>query len=157
MQSPEQLARYREVTEGLEYRLKKTLASLKEEASIEELMEGLKTKRYTRTKLQRMMTAIYLEHLKEDASAEQLREGVSYLRVLGFTDRGRSLLHRMKQTASVPVITAVNRDGAPANLSLDIAATAAYTLGYEAPNAQDWFADYYRPPVYIPLGGNAAK
>jgi len=157
MQSPEQLARYREVTEGLEYRLKKTLASLKEEASIEELMEGLKTKRYTRTKLQRMMTAVYLEHLKERTSADQLRDGVPYLRVLGFTDRGRSLLHRMKQTASVPVITTVNRDEAPANLSLDISATAAYVLGYEQPNSKDWFADYYHPPVYIPLGGKASK
>lgn len=148
VQPAEQLAAMREVTEGLEHRIKKSLPALGAEASVEKLLEALKTKRYTRTKLQRMLTSIFLEHTKAGVSVEVLRPGVPYLRVLGFTEKGRKLLNRMKQAAAVPVITDVGRDPHPL-LALDAAATAAYALGFANPSADDWFADYFNPPVRV--------
>lgn len=155
--STEQLADCREMTEGLEFRIKKTLPSLGKEASVDQFLELLKTKRYTRTKLQRLLTAVYLGHMKKESQSDVLGRGAPYLRVLGFTDRGRSILQRMKETAAVPVITSVSRDGQPSSLALDVSATAAYALGYADPDAGDWFADYYHPPVRVSFSGNAAK
>jgi len=163
-QPASRLAGYREVTEGLERRIKKTLPALGPEASVDGLLEALKTKRYTRTKLQRMLTAIYLEHAKVDADGGTAADdegpappsGVPYLRVLGFTEAGRALLSRMKRSAAVPVVTSVGANPHP-TLALDCAATAAYALGYASPTPDDFFADYYRAPVRISFGGSEDK
>ncbi len=151
------LGALREVTEGLERRIKKTLPALGPEASVEALLERLKTKRYTRTKLQRMLTAVYLEHDKAATTASALRDGVPYLRVLGFTEAGRALLARMRRVAAVPVVTNVGAAEAHPLLALDAAATAAYALGYGASAPDDWFADYYKPPIRVGSSGSDAK
>jgi predicted nucleotidyltransferase len=156
MQPPERLATYREVTEGLEFRIKNTLSALGTNPTIEEFLAALKTKRYTRTKLQRLLTSVYLEHTSAVVNAEALRTGVPYLRVLGFTEAGRTLLKQMKRTASVPVLTGVGREPHPM-LALDTAATAAYALGYECSTADDWHADYYLSPVRVSFSGNVSK
>jgi predicted nucleotidyltransferase len=153
---PEQLATYREVTEGLEYRIKHSLAALGTTPSIEALLDALKTKRYTRTKLQRLLTSIFLEHRSAAVNADMLRAGVPYLRVLGFTPAGQTLLRRMKHTASCPIVTHVSRESHPL-LALDAAATSAYALGYERSSSEDWLSDYYNPPVRVSFGCNASK
>jgi predicted nucleotidyltransferase len=147
VQPPEQLAMYREVTEGLEYRIKKALAALPGTATVDALLESLKTKRYTRTKLQRMLASIYLEHRKAELTTDVLRKGVPYLRVLGFTERGRALLKRMKQTARASVLSAGpgRGDDCPI-LAKDIAATAAYALGYDEASPTHWYSDYFAAP-----------
>jgi len=154
--SAARLAAYREMTEGLEHRIKKTLPALGPEASVERLLEAVKTKRYTRTKLQRLLTAVYLEHTADEVNADALRRGAPYLRVLGFTEKGRALLQRMKRSAAVPVLTDVGREPHPF-LALDAAATAAYALGYADASPDQWLADYYKPPVRTDLAGSAAK
>jgi len=151
------LAAIREATEGLERRIKKTLPALGPEASVEALLEALKTKRYTRTKLQRLLTAVYLEHAKDATTGEALRGGAPYARALGFTETGRALLARMKREAAVPVVTNVGGGEPHPLLALDAAATAAYALGYETSTPDDWFADYYRPPIRVDFSGSAAK
>lgn len=144
--SPEQLAAFREVSEGLEHRIKKALTELDRPVTVDSLLEALKTKRYTRTKLQRMLTSIYLEHSKDALTADVLRQGVPYLRVLGFSERGRTLLKKMKEKASVPVLTSAGRE-AHSMLMLDVAATAAYSLAYTESTPEHWFEDYYASPV----------
>ncbi|WP_274361528.1 nucleotidyltransferase [Paenibacillus thermotolerans] len=145
--TPEQLAAFREVTEGLEHRIKKALSAAARPVTVDSLLEALKTKRYTRTKLQRMLTSIYLEHRKDALTADVLRQGVPYLRVLGFSERGRPLLKKMKEKASVPVLTNVGREHLHPMLQLDVAATAAYSLAYTASTPEHWFEDYYASPV----------
>lgn len=147
---PEQLALFHEVTEGLEHRIRRALPLLDPiEAKgrlVETLTDKLKTRRYTRTKLQRALTRIFLNHTKGDLAPDRLRTGVPYLRVLGFSPQGRELLKRMKKTAKVPVITKVTGD-APPMLQLDIRATSVYALGYAEPGPRDWLRDYYEPPI----------
>ncbi|MCZ8512467.1 nucleotidyltransferase [Paenibacillus filicis] len=152
--SPEQLASYLEVTEGLEHRIGRVLAGLdfggEPERRVEALTDKLKTKRYTRTKLQRALTRILLGHTKAELAPQTLRGGVPYLRVLGFSPRGRELLKRMKETAKVPVLTKVTGEPSPL-LQLDIRATSVYALGYDSAQPRDWFRDYYEPPVQADL------
>jgi len=150
--SAEQLSEFQEVSEGLEHRIKHALPSLSVSGgtTVESLIELLKTKRYTRTKLQRMLLRILLNHKKQQLSRSVLAGGVPYLRVLGFTDRGRDLLRTMKTTAKVPVITKVAGNTPPSPLlQMDIEATSVYALGYESASERDLFRDYYEPPVHI--------
>lgn len=153
--SPEQLTSFHEVNEGLEHRIRKALADIRPDAGesgaqalVETLIDKLKTKRYTRTKLQRTLLRILLNHTKEDLSSETLRQGVPYLRVLGFSPKGQELLKRMKKTAKVPIVTKVTAVTSPI-LELDLRATSVYALGYTASTPDDWFRDYYEAPIRV--------
>ena len=56
-------------------------------ATLEEIQEATKSKRYTRTRLDRMMLCAFL-----GLTAEDLAAPVPYTRVLAFNDRGRQVL-----------------------------------------------------------------
>jgi predicted nucleotidyltransferase len=142
-----QLRQLREITEGLEHRLLQSLPELAEDG-LEPLLGLLKTKRYTRTKLQRALLSVLLGHYKTDFTAERLRTGVEYLRVLGFSGKGRELLKEMKRTATVPVLMSAARPPAPYRyLELDIAASAAYLLGVPGAGPGDLYRDYRDAPI----------
>lgn len=158
----EQLAEFYEVSEGLEHRLHNILPQLniKQDMTIEQLLEPLATKRYTRTKLQRMLLRITLNHKKETLTLERLQQGVPYLRVLGFSEQGRTLLRKMKTKAAVPIITNVTKHQLPTQaaqdfLELDLKATALYAYAYPQPTSYDVFRDYYEAPLRF--SGNSSK
>lgn len=148
--SAAELARYGEVTEGLEHRILHAITQVQpcDGEPFEQLMQALKTKRYTRTKLQRMMTRILLNHRKEDLSPAVLEKGVPYLRVLGFTPNGRALLKTMKKTATVPIVTNASSFRHPF-LELDIKAAAVHASAYRNATRVDLFRDYYEPPIRL--------
>lgn len=142
-----EIVSYAEVTEGLEYRIKKLLPTLPE-LSVSELLQALKTKRYTHTKLQRMLLRILLGHRKESLTAQKLAAGIDYIRVLGFSERGRLLLHEMRNKASLPIITSAARMDSP-YLAMDARATAIYSLAYRNTDPSALMRDYTRPPIRI--------
>jgi predicted nucleotidyltransferase len=148
----DQLSNFYEVNEGLEHRIMQALPKLSsgdsEGVTIEKLLTLIKTKRYTRTKLQRTLLRILLQHTKEMLDTSRLSQGVPYLRVLGFSDKGRQLLKKMKKTAKAPIVTNVTREPSPF-LEMDVRATSVYSLGYQTPAAGDLFRDYYQPPLTI--------
>ena len=140
-----ELCKLHEVTEGLEHRIKKLLPTLSN-ATVTELLHSLKTKRYTHTKLQRMLAHILLHHSKDEMSPTQLSDGPGYLRVLGFNHHGQYLLKRMKKTATLPIVmkpSALNHD----HLERDLQAASAYANAYSQPNTREIFRDYYEPPI----------
>lgn len=145
-----------EVTEGLERRIKKQLPLLRENnGGFETLLSVLKSKRYTRTKLQRMLTRILLNHGKDMLNVRKLAAGTPYLRILGLSDTGRKLLRRMKKTAKVPIVEHPARHRSEW-LELDARASALYALAYRSNSADEWFRDYYEPPLFV-SGGSDAK
>ncbi|MBQ3326885.1 MAG: nucleotidyltransferase family protein [Clostridia bacterium] len=96
MLTAEDIRKAPDVSEGLENRICNAIQSA---TSLEELYDIVKTKRYTHSRIRRIVTAIDLGILPED------REEVPYLRVLGFNDRGLEILKAAKETASLPIIT----------------------------------------------------
>lgn len=96
MLTAEDIAKAPDVSEGLENRIFNAIQSA---TSLEELYDIVKTKRYTHSRIRRIVTALYLGILPED------REAVPYVRVLGFNDRGLEILKKAKETATLPVIT----------------------------------------------------
>jgi predicted nucleotidyltransferase len=149
--SAEELRDVQEVAEGLEYRIMSAIRVLDDAPfpSVERLLAELKTRRYTRTKLQRMLTRILLRHRKTMWNAGVLRRGVPYLRVLGFSRTGRELLKRMKRSAAVPVVTRVARADSSPFLQLDIRASSVYALAYRNPGRRDVLRDYAEPPLRL--------
>ncbi|MDP4097587.1 nucleotidyltransferase [Paenibacillus sp. P96] len=146
--SADELARMHEVTEGLEYRLKKLLPALPQ-PSATALLTALKTKRYTHVKLQRMLTHILLNHAKSDLGPARLAEGPAYIRVLGFNRTGQTMLAEMKKTASLPVITRPAALDHP-HLQMDVSAAAVYTAGMPTAAVRSLYEDYFRAPVIVP-------
>ena len=68
---------------------------------ISEIINIIKTKRYTYTKLQRAILHIILNVKKTD---QNMNEGVQYIRVLGFRKEKEHLLTELSQKSSVPVM-----------------------------------------------------
>ncbi|SMF81234.1 Predicted nucleotidyltransferase [Paenibacillus uliginis N3/975] len=138
---------YHEVTEGLEHRIHRLLPQLAE-PTVESLLDALKTKRYTRTKLQRMLLHILLHHNKSEMTRKQLEEGPGYIRILGFSATGRALLKKMKETASLPVIVRPSTFNHP-HLARDLEAAAIYANACPKPSVSAMFSDYFLPPVTL--------
>lgn len=96
------LARLRTMTDaefealpyGSEGLWRKFMHASRREATLEDILAATKSKRYTRTRLDRMTMCAFLGLTKEDLAAE-----VPYTRVLAFNDRGRELLNSAKKTA----------------------------------------------------------
>ncbi len=149
--SAEELGDYYEMNEGLEHRLLQALSSLPgPPRGFEGLLAAAKTRRYTRTKLQRALLAVLLGHRKPLLAREQLAGGIDYIRVLGFTDKGRELLRRMKRAARVPVLqSAARSQGQHRYLELDVRAAAVYEAAFASSGPRQLFSDYYEPPVML--------
>jgi len=71
---------------------RKLMHACRAEASLEEIITATKSKRYTRTRIQRMILCAYLGITREMLEAE-----VPYTRVLAFTETGRSILKDAKK------------------------------------------------------------
>ncbi|GKU78582.1 nucleotidyltransferase [Paenibacillus sp. L3-i20] len=147
--SPAQLAELHELSEGLEYRIVNSMPNLTS-ADFEQLIALLKTKRYTRTKLQRSLLSIFLEHRKSDFSPDKLASGVQYIRVLGFSEKGRQLLKRMRTTATLPILMSAARPPERYRyLEMDIQASNAYMLGVPGSDlSTSMYRDYRDKPIF---------
>ena len=116
--------------EGLAARL---LAAGQRAGSLEEVYDLTKTKRYAHARVRRLTAWAMLGLTAADRPA-----AVPYLKVLGFTDRGREVLREMDRRAKVPVITkpahAKALDGAGGKLAgLEARCTDLYGLCFAAP------------------------
>ena len=139
--SIEQLASYAEVTEGIEYLLKE---AAQKSNTFENFMEVVKSKRYTWTRIQRMLTHIYTGFTWDDLKQASCP---TYLRLLGMTEMGQRYLNEHKKNLSLPL---VSRVGAVKDsmLSHDIKATDLYTLGIQSHAFnQPIGRDYRQPPI----------
>lgn len=145
-----QLANYYDVSEGLEHRLKSISNSI-DSNSVDQLIDQLKTKRYTRTKLQRMLLAILLGHQKSQLHPQWLRTGIQYIRVLGFTTRGQQLLRAMRKQAQLSVIvSAAHNDQQYEALALDVQASSAYMVGQGKSIGDAIRKEYQKSPIMVP-------
>ena len=78
---------------GSEGLWRKFMHECRQKNTLEEILTAVKSKRYTRTRLDRMMMCAFLGLTKEDLSAP-----APYTRILGFTKRGQQVLHIAKET-----------------------------------------------------------
>lgn len=95
------LEKFLTVDEGIENRL---IDAAKKSSSLEELVNSIKTKRYTYNKINRMLTHLLLGITKED----NLNAKLDYIKILGFSEKGKKYLQSIKKELLIPTI--VNKD-----------------------------------------------
>lgn len=86
-------AAFRALPFGSEGLWSKFMRNCRSRASVNEIIDATKSKRYTRTRIQRMLLCAFL-----GLTAADLERQPPYVRVLGFTDRGRAALREMKKS-----------------------------------------------------------
>lgn len=124
-ESPKALQQICDMSEGLEYKFKKALQT---SLTLEEFADAVKSKRYTRTRIDRIIVNSLLDILDEYTKFEP-----QYARVLAFNDKGQELLSKMKKTSSIPIITKL-ADAKPTTrefeimLDKDILSTDIYSI-----------------------------
>lgn len=114
--------------------------------SYEEIVEGLKSKRYTRTRIGRLLAMTLLGARRSDVKNAQ-----NYIRVLAFDETGSSYLKEVKKSerCKLPILTNINREEKFSReiqdtLAKDILASDLYNFAcgrdlYE-------YADYVKKP-----------
>ncbi len=136
------------VQEGLENRIKKAAIL---SGNIEELIKKTKSKRYTHTRIQRILIHS-LFNLKHQEISAFNKIGPIYCRVLGMTNNGKFLLKKIKKKSELPIIIKLKntfkKNSNHTNiieknmLDYDIMSTNLYVLGYTkepfAIGAQDY-------------------
>jgi predicted nucleotidyltransferase len=83
---------FEQVPYGSEGLWRKLMYECRQKNSLEEILTAVKSKRYTRTRLDRMMMCAFL-----GLTAEDLSSPAPYARILGFTKRGQQVLHIAKE------------------------------------------------------------
>lgn len=124
-----------DMAEGLEYKFKKALQGA---TTYNELAESVKSKRYTRTRIDRIIVNSLLGI--EDKHTEIPPQ---YARVLAFNKKGQDILATMKKTSKIPIITKV-ADVKPTNpdfqlmFEKDILSTDIYSILTNRPLGLDF-------------------
>lgn len=95
--SVEDFSRLCDVSEGLEYRL---YAAVRDSVSLNEVLEKVKTKRYTLSRIRRIILCAFL-----GISRQTVEAPVPYIRVLGFNENGARLLKEAKEKSTLPIVT----------------------------------------------------
>ena len=137
---PENLKAFADVSEGIEYAL---IKHAKHSQTFSEFMSSIKSKRYTWTRLQRMLTHIFTGITKEEL--HQFKTP-TYIRLLGMTERGQAYLSERKKSLELPMISRVGQVKDPM-LEIDIRASDIYALGVEFFSDKKIDGDYKLPPI----------
>ncbi len=93
---PSDFADVPDVAEGIEHRI---IDAVKTSSSLSEIFDKVKTKRYTHSRIRRIILSSFLGIKTEDVVSLP-----PYIRVLGLNDNGRLMLREMKNKYFVPVI-----------------------------------------------------
>lgn len=86
------------VDEGIENRIKKYINI---SDSWDDLVNNIKTKRYTYNKINRMLVHILCGLTKEEVK----KLDIDYIRILGFNNKGRNYLNSIKKNVNVGMVT----------------------------------------------------
>ena len=134
-----QIANLPDVSEGLEYLIKDVSNKTN---NLIELINGIKSKRYTQTRIQRILLYALLGITKKDM--EISKKMTPYIRVLGCSEKGKMLLSQINSKAKV--ITSLKKyevsnknkrfcigkqKALNRMLEIDKMATDIYTIGYK--------------------------
>ncbi len=141
-----------EVTEGLENRI---LQSIKNGYSMDELVSFIKSKRYTRTKIQRILLHILLDIQASEVNYFSKKLTLPYIRVLGFQKEKADILGDLTLMSKTPILTNLKKapdildeDGLHL-LSIEKLATDLHAMAYPDPKLRQPNLDFTNPLAMI--------
>ena len=131
-----------DASEGLDNKIYKEILT---SDSLDKLILSSKSKRYTYTRINRILAQCFL-NLENYDLLKLAKSPAPYARVLAFNDTGRGILKKMKKTSAIEIITKVPRNNLSDHLKLDILGTKSYSI--LNPNINP-MADYFNGPIII--------
>lgn len=139
------------IKEGLEFRLKKQATTA---SCLDDLINSIKTKRYTRTYIQRMLCHILLGITREDIAISKKLDSPVYIRVLAFNKKGRELLKYISKTSQYPLIIKTADFKSKSKFlnrmfQLDVLSTDIYNIAMKNLKFKKAGEDYRTSPLYI--------
>ena len=129
-----EIANLPDVSEGLENKIKMAANTCNK---LDDLIKNIKSKRYTQSRIQRILLYALLNISSKDISSS--RRVNPYIRVLGFNKHGKRIISAIAAAnPKLNIIVSVKKFMENSNnntlrnmISKDILATNIYTLGYE--------------------------
>ncbi len=114
---------YHGVIEGIDNKIKKEIIDC---FSFDELINKVKSKRYTYSRIKRIIVSILVSFTKEEA----LRcNDINYIRILGFNEKGQKYLKKIKKKVAIPIITRFKALNDPM-LDLEYRVNTIYSLAF---------------------------
>lgn len=141
--SKEKLSQIAEITEGMENAIWKAAMT---HSNFESFMQQIKSKRFTWTRIQRMLTHIYT-----DFTWSQLRDihFPTYIRPLAMSKNGQAYLQSIKKDLQLPLISRVAASKNDKQLQLDIKAADLYYLGLQTSYGKSMVGSDFRTAPII--------
>ena len=132
----EDLAQIHHVTEGLEHRFHLHTKY----QSVSSFIDTIITKRYTISKLQRMIAFMLVGVTKD----EMRKYHPSYIRILGMSPKGQQYLNRIKKDISLPLYTKI-KEGLHPILDIELKVSKLYSIV----SNEDIFKAEFKPVIQL--------
>ncbi len=132
------------VSEGLHNRLYRAIW---ESNSLEDILTAAKTKRYPLARLRRILMSAYL-----GIPADWAKRQPPYLRVLGMSKTGRTLLAQARKTASLPIILRyadIKQAGSFAREVFELECRATALYGLSLPQIKSCTEEMVHPVIQV--------
>lgn len=133
-----------DVSEGIENRI---IASARNANTLSEVFDSAKTKRYTHARIRRIVLCAFL-----GIKNSHIACGMPYIHILGFTDKGRELLHKAVKTAKLPMavrFSDISNLGMTANKSFNLECTVTDIYNLTLPKIRNCGTEMTDGPVTI--------
>lgn len=149
-----QISKYFEVNEGIENLI---LKNIYKSSNLEDLIENIKSKRYTRTRIRRTLLNILLGIEKSDMYRIINSKSIPYTRILAFNDKGRKILKEIDYKSEERKIEIINK---PSNFKpidqiqqlkykYDNIANLVYYSKMKIYNKNRIYSDLNMSPIYV--------
>lgn len=133
------LEQYHLVEKDLAIKLKKEILH---SISYEELIQNVKSKHQTYSKISRALLQILCNYTKEQAAKNK---ELAYIRLLSFNNKGKIYMNKHKKDISLPIISKISKEK-NMMLELELNTTKIYTLPYR--NSEQEYKKEYQCDLY---------
>ena len=133
------LTKYQGIDNILQNRIKKFI---NDSNNLDELINNIKTKRYTYNRIKRALIIILFSLEKIEYTNMELE----YIRVLGFSSKGKNILNKIKKTIDIPLLTTFD----PKYLKLDFKINNILSLNKNIINKKEFIEKEFKqkPIIY---------
>ena len=128
---------YNLVDSGIATKLKKEILN---SYSFDELINKVKSKNLTYSRLSRTLIYILCDYTKD--MAKEFKD-IKYIRLLGFSNKGRDYLNKIKKAVDVPIISKFTREK-DKMLEYEYKITKIYSLVFDKDKAKSLIEAYYK-------------
>lgn len=128
-----------DVSEGLDNKILKEIINCN---SLKELILKSKSKRYTYTRISRILSKVFIGFENFPIEAIQTSD-ITYIRPLAFNEKGAKILKSIKENSEINILTKIPRHISNNMLQLDLQGTKAYSL---LNNSISPMEDYFKTP-----------